>query len=567
MGQRSGFFNALPLIEGNKKILDRKYNANDYNSNLNAIISNGVLRSGDNDLKVTASGGMGLNINIGRAWIKGHWYINDTVFTDFTVPTAPVGDRSRIDRVVLRLNETKEVRDIYLVYLTGEVAQNPTPPTLTRDEYIYDIALADIKVHPLITSISQNDIADMRADKDLCGWVTTPIGYDDYFEALDSAFHDWFKELRNELAVTTLFKEYKFHKTLESQTNILIFNIPQYDPSGVDIVKIYVNGILEIEGNDYTLENNKITFKTSKIVGTDIDVFVYKSIDGEGLGSVSDEITSLQNQVGLIKNIGEYIYICNGVDDNVQLSKIAKKLLEDNTFSHFTINIYGKIGLSVPVDGDGSAVSRYRWFNLGSSTPTDKRITYDFLNCSPIVSTCAEGKEYILFYGADINIKNANVIANADYLTSNITIFSSQTGAVYADSCRFIINAYDNSFISENGTFTNCYGEVNNKQGNSYCFRVQDKNLLRINGGEYRAYTGQNEYNASVISCDSLEGVIITNGMNCPTVAKTSYYQKNAIKCTAGEGAYNDTITILQIEKSTKQNLRGVINLSLPNRG
>ena len=567
MGQRSGFFNALPLIEGNKKILDRKYNANDYNSNLNAIISNGVLRSGDNDLKVTASGGMGLNINIGRAWIKGHWYINDTVFTDFTVPTAPVGDRSRIDRVVLRLNETKEVRDIYLVYLTGEVAQNPTPPTLTRDEYIYDIALADIKVHPLITSISQNDIADMRADKDVCGWVTTPIGYDDYFEALDSAFHDWFKELRNELAVTTLFKEYKFHKTLESQTNILIFNIPQYDPSGVDIVKIYVNGILEIEGNDYTLENNKITFKTSKIVGTDIDVFVYKSIDGEGLGSVSDEITSLQNQVGLIKNIGEYIYICNGVDDNVQLSKIEKKLLEDNTFSHFTINIYGKIGLSVPVDGDGSAVSRYRWFNLGSSTPTDKRITYDFLNCSPIVSTCAEGKEYILFYGADINIKNANVIANADYLTSNITIFSSQTGAVYADSCRFIINAYDNSFISENGTFTNCYGEVNNKQGNSYCFRVQDKNLLRINGGEYRAYTGQNEYNASVISCDSLEGVIITNGMNCPTVAKTSYYQKNAIKCTAGEGAYNDTITILQIEKSTKQNLRGVINLSLPNRG
>ena len=96
---------------------------------------------------------------------------------------------------------------------------------------------------------------------------------------------------------------------------------------------------------------------------------------------------------------------------------------------------------------------------------------------------------------------------------------------------------------------------------------MQDKNLLRINGGEYRAYTGQNEYNASVISCDSLEGVIITNGMNCPTVAKTSYYQKNAIKCTAGEGAYNDTITILQIEKSTKQNLRGVINLSLPNRG
>ena len=48
--QKSGFFNAL-LTNGE---YDRKYNANDYCENLAVIINNGVLRSPNDDLKVTA---------------------------------------------------------------------------------------------------------------------------------------------------------------------------------------------------------------------------------------------------------------------------------------------------------------------------------------------------------------------------------------------------------------------------------------------------------------------------------------------------------------------------------
>ena len=51
--EHSGFFNAK-LVDG---IYDRLYNAEDYRGNLGAIISNGVRRSKDDDLKVQAVGG------------------------------------------------------------------------------------------------------------------------------------------------------------------------------------------------------------------------------------------------------------------------------------------------------------------------------------------------------------------------------------------------------------------------------------------------------------------------------------------------------------------------------
>ena len=182
MAQRSGFFSALKSAAG----YDRKYTARDYSDNLAAIISNGVRRSGDDELKVTAAGGMSLSISVGRAWIEGHWYINDAIFTDFVVPTAPAGDRSRIDRIVLRLDISVEERSVVLAYKQGSVSQSPTAPELTRNGEIYEIALADINVPAAAVEISQSNIVDQRANQAVCGWITSPVGYQDYFKNLDN---------------------------------------------------------------------------------------------------------------------------------------------------------------------------------------------------------------------------------------------------------------------------------------------------------------------------------------------------------------------------------------------
>ena len=537
MAQRSGFFNAL-LTNGQ---YDRKYNADDYSENLAAIISTGVRRSGDNDLYVQVAGGMPLKVNVGRAWINGKWYVNDTVFTDFTVPTAPTGDRGRVDRIVLRLNKNVEGRSIELVYLTGTAGQSPTAPALTRNESIYEIALADIAVRPNVTTITQSDIYDRRSDPDVCGWVTSPIGYEDYFKNLDNAFNEWYVNVKNTLASTTLFKEYSWHTTTNAETSVVTFNIPQYDPTGVDILKVYVNGLLAIKGTDYTANGSIITFTNSKIAGTDVDVFVYKSIDGAGLRTVSDEITALQNQMATIKNIGEYLYICNGVDDNVKLSQLAENFFAASNLpddAQMTINVYGTMGASAPYSGQGTSVSRYRWFSVGTASATSKRrITLDFLNASPINLTGTGENHYICFFGGNLTIKNAVIIARQRGSTTagSVQVFVNTAGeAVLADHCKFDVSAYYDSYIASKGTFRDCDGTVTNSRSNSYCFAANN-GLIRVFGGNYTAYTGlTNTFSAVFGEVSSKTGVatVFAMGVNCPTLAKASHYQTNAAKFT-----------------------------------
>ena len=79
MAEKSGFFNAR-LVSGN---YDRKYSADDYCDNLAVVIGNGVLRSENDDLKVTASN-MILTVAAGRAWINGHYYYNTAPMTPRT---------------------------------------------------------------------------------------------------------------------------------------------------------------------------------------------------------------------------------------------------------------------------------------------------------------------------------------------------------------------------------------------------------------------------------------------------------------------------------------------------
>lgn len=537
MAQSSGFFNAL-LNHGQ---YDRKYNADDYSDNLAAIIGTGVRRSGDNDLYVSAAGGMALSVAIGRAWIDGKWYKNDTVFTGFTVPTAPTGDRGRVDRVVLRLNKNIEARMIELAYLTGSSAQSPSAPALTRTEAIYEIALADIAVRPNVTAVTQSDIYDRRPHSDVCGWVTSPIGYDEYFTNLDREFYEWFGGVKDTLASVTLFKKYEQHITAESETTTVTVSIPQYDPTGVDILEVYVNGMREFEDCDYSLDGNIIKFNNSKIGGTDIHIVVYKSIDGTGLGSVSDEITDLQNEMSTIKNIGEYLYICNGYDDNVKISQLAEAFFADETlpeYAQMTLNVYGTLGVTAPYNGSGTSISRYRWFSVGSSSASSKRrIAIDFLNASPINLVGMGENHYICFFGGNLTVKNAAIIARQRGSTTagSVQVFVNNTGeAILADHCKIDVSAYFDSFIASKGTFRDCDGTVTNSRSDSYCFALNN-GLVRVFGGNFTAYTGLSSNYSGVfgeVSGKMSVATVFAMGVNCPTVAKASHYQTHSARFT-----------------------------------
>lgn len=562
MALNSGFFNAF-LVEGN---YDRKYNADDYSDNMGAIIRSGVLRDGNNGFRVTASG-LVLSVSPGRAWIEGRWAHLDSTH-NFPAIVPPVGDYSRVDSVVLRLNTNTGGRAITLEYVAGVASSSPTAPALSRGDNIYEIALAHILVAPNATSVT---ITDTRANRDVCGWVTTPVGYDEFFEVYDDTFNDWFNETRNRLASVTLFKQYVWRTVLEASASSVAFNIPQYDSTGVDIIQVYVNGLMETEGIDYTLNGSVITFISAgggtgmKISGTEIVVICYKSIDGTGLGSVSDEITRLQNQVATLGDISDYNYICTGNADNVALSEIAQTFLAgSDDGSTMTVRIYGTMGVAYANGGSGTVADPYCWFEFGKNAHTSRRICFDFENCSQVNITCDNASHNVVFYGHNVYVKNAKLRVTCDTPNSSCVGFNSTSGTVLCERCVMQIYGYSGCYFASNGTFSDCSVAVHNSGGVGRCFIPTTDSFLRVFGGDYYAYAASGRGSAVFYVASGMDNaVVIANAVSVPTINKAGYAQEYAVydisankKC-----AYNNIVSALTVS-ATGQSVTGTISVN-----
>ncbi len=562
MAEKSGFFNAL-RVDGE---YDRKYNANDYADNLAVIISNGVLRSGDDDLRVT-SYGMRVDVAAGRAWINGRYYRNDAEVS-FSVGTAPVGG-GRWDRVILRLNTEVNARSIKLMYVRGTAANSPTKPAPVRSGNIYDLVLADIYVGTNATSVA---VTDTRGDKDLCGWVYSTAGDNSFFVSLDNAYAAWFAEKKDTLASVTLFKRYTWRtNTGSGMTAAISFNIPQWDEETC-FLEVYVNGIYVIEGVDYTREGRILQFPNLLVANTDIDVNVYKSIDGTGIMSVADEVTQLQNQLATLNASGDYTYVCNGFDDNVKLSEIAQAWLEGGEdYSSKTIHVYGTFGAQAPVGGVGDMWSPYYWIAVGGDNYANRKIIFDFSCCSQLTFPITAGTFNYIFYGIDAHIIGADVNVYEKGTDTCVIGFNTIGGAVYAENCRFWITAYSNSKVACTGTFNNCRASVANTVGESYCFTPLSNSLLRLNGGEFMAYSGSTSSVSAVVghAASSTNAVSILNGVNAPTWERGGYYQTHSIYQYTGGGVINsrDLVTNLPISALGTNNISGTITKSKARAG
>jgi hypothetical protein len=562
MAERSGFFNAL-YTNGE---YDRKYNANDYSDNLAVIISNGVLRSENDDLRVTASG-MACTVAAGRAWINGKYYFNDAPVT-FAAATAPAGG-SRWDRIMLRLDSSVGVRSIKLRYAQGTAANSPVKPAPVRSGNIYELVLADVFVGTNATSVT---VTDTRSDASVCGWVYSVAGDNSFLESLDNSFTEWFGQTRDTLSSVTLFKRYTWRTVLETAAQYVNFNIPQYDVETC-FLEVYVNGVLVLENVDFSHnDEGRLGFPYALVAGTEIVVNAYKSIDGTGIMSVADEITQLQIDVAALNSNADYEYHCNGIDDNVQLSAIAKAWLEGgDDYSSKTIRVYGTFGAQAPVGGDGELWSPYRWIEVAGDNYANRKIIFDFSCCSQLEIPVVAGKLNYIFYGIDAHIIGADVNVYEKGTGTTIIGFSTVAGAVYAENCRFWITGDNTCKVSCTGTFTNCRASVANSTGESYCFTPLTNSLLRLNGGEYMAYSGSSATTSAVVghSASVTNAVSILNGVNAPTWERGGYYQTHSVHQYAGGGVINchDLVSALPINAKGTNNISGTITKSKARAG
>lgn len=559
MAQKSGFFNALL----NAGVYDRQYNADDYCDNLSVIISNGVLRTANN-LKVTANG-LNLSVNAGRAWINGHYYLNDTAYA-LPAVVPPTGG-SRIDRVILRLDKTISVRSITIQYLQGTAATTPSPPALTQTDTIFELCLAEITVNANATNVS---VKDMRDDSRYCGWIYSVIGDNSFFESMDAEFMEWFEGVKDTLSSVSLFKQYRWETTLASATNTVQFNIPQYDDDTC-FCDVYLNGIL---ADDYTQNGNILTFTTTLTAGTEVTVLAYKSIDGTGIMSVSDEITELQNQYATLDGVSKFVYNATGFHDNISLSNIAQafyngeydpddveagaeaflEAIGGNTFlgnlasdAKITVEVVGKLGVNSPAYGGGSSTNRYRYFNLGQTSANPKRIIFDFARAEKINISCAANSSNIIFYGTDLDIRNAYVKATSAGSSCNIQMVAkSNTGRVNVEDCSFEILTSGTATIANHGTFINCYCWAASGASHALLFVPDTNSLIRVIGGTHLAYASASNMTAAVFYtyANSANAVAMAQNINCPTVTYSGYWQQYLSVAYAGK-------TIIDLVTST----------------
>lgn len=532
---RGGFYNNSVVNGVNTHV----YTAEDIRKPYDVVFTDGIKPEADgtagDTLKVTKTGDLGISIAAGFAKLGGAWFENES---PYLITLDNGGSVDRYDCVIIRNDDSEAVKapNIYIKSLS----HNPSVNELTRAGNIYEICIAYIRVPAFATSFSE--IVDTREDGALCN-VMSGVG----------------------ATVVRVYRNTYFSETV-GQTDIPI-GIPQFNKTR-DELTVIVNGRVFAEGANYIVRDNAyIELEIGlPVVGTRIDLEVAKNVNAAGAETVVQEVAELRTEMTATNKTLERHYYCNGVNDNAKISEMVAGYLAgaDNGRARFVI--HGHLGITSPVSGAGTSASPYVYFGFTASG--NRRVVVDFSDCSAIAPSVAVGAYSVIFAGAKMSIIGANIIAENSTTGTVVRVSSATSGAVKFVDCRFKLTGYKDCLIAPHGDFENCYCEVTNATGNSYCFLPSNDGVTKINGGEYRAYTGASSAQSAIIGQSSANAVSILNGVNAPTVAKSGYYQTNSVLQWAGGGKLRctDLISALPlIVVAAISNIVGTIEFSKPN--
>lgn len=530
---RGGFYNNK-ITNGSN---DRVYTAEDIRKPYDVVFTDGVMPEADgtvgDTLRVKSNNGMAISVLPGNAKLGGAWFENTAIY-NITLDVASSTDR--YDCVILRNDDSEEVREpsINIKSLT----RIPTVGDLIRNDKIYEVCLAYIRVPALATDLTDSNITDTRDNGSLCN-VMSGVG----------------------AMVVRTYRNTVFSERA-GQTGITI-GIPQFNRTR-DHLTVIIEGRILSE-TAYTIPSNTYVELSLglPVIGTKVDFEVRKNVNAAGADTVVQEVGGLLNEMANVNKMLEHHYYCNGRTDNVQIGQIVNNLQANYTdYSSIRLVIHGTFGATSPQGGGGSADNPYYWFRAAQGAASSRRVILDFTDCKEIRINCADNTYNIIFFGMDTQIIGANVIASGG---ASIYMFSlAGASSIYAENCRFWITTNSGGMIARSGTFKNCRASVTNTGLHSYCFAPISASLLRIEGGEYYAYTASTEHISAVVGLTSGENAVaVLFGVNAPTAARSGYRQTHAIYQTTGKISCAYLISELAIQEvSGSASYNGTIKLS-----
>lgn len=192
MSVTSGFFNS--------KNHDRTYEAADFGRIFDGVINDGVYATVGNRFAVTAGSGLHVVVASGRAWFNHTWTLNDGPETLEIKGNTTI--QSRIDAVVIEVNNNEHVRENSIKIMEGEEGQStPLPPEMIHENGVNTYPIAYVTVRANTPSIDQSDI-EYLVGTSACPIITAPLeapSFDDWLRQWNAEFQTWYSHLRDEL--------------------------------------------------------------------------------------------------------------------------------------------------------------------------------------------------------------------------------------------------------------------------------------------------------------------------------------------------------------------------------
>jgi hypothetical protein len=171
----------------------------------------GIFPNPSTNFQIMENSTNGAIVKAGFALVRGVTAIMDE---DSSILFEKADSLDRIDRVVLRHDDTLSVRNTSIVILKGTPATTPQPPEITRDSTIWDLVLANVRIRANTNVVTQSQIEDTRLDTSICGIIASTIDTIDtetlytqiqsdlilFKENEQADFLEWFNEIKDQLS-------------------------------------------------------------------------------------------------------------------------------------------------------------------------------------------------------------------------------------------------------------------------------------------------------------------------------------------------------------------------------
>ena len=277
MGFSFGFFDA--------KNLDRVYTAKNFTEYLSTLICNGVQDTVGEQLAVTRKSSTEIAIGTGKAWLNGHYFLNDT---EYILDVSRYADASseKYISICICCDENEVVRDCHLEIIEGVPAERPviSYPENSANKTYMTLAAVLLKPEEIL---AEDAVLDCRDDSIHCGYMKCILGKCGVLEMLGriTALEENFKKLESNLL------------SIQRVLGMVKYTYPDVDKDGVlttgdgeyllEFIAEYTMGMYK-EYGDYKSSWKAYAEKNS----LDSELFP----DATGDGEITDEDVALINE-------------------------------------------------------------------------------------------------------------------------------------------------------------------------------------------------------------------------------------------------------------------------------